>query len=76
VAKAIEKKVRDYGAVPATCAIINGSIKVGLTDEQLELLANPKNLVKKLSRRDLAHALTDSTVYGATTVASTMIIAR
>ena len=73
-ALALEKEVRRQGAVPATIAIINGHIKVGLESEDLEVLANPKSQVEKISRRDLP-SIIQAQGHGATTVAATMIIA-
>lgn len=74
MAKRCEEIIRENGAVPATIAIINGRIKVGLTDEDLNLLATSKN-VAKVSRRDLAKVISTKQI-GATTVASTMICAN
>lgn len=74
MAKNVEQIVRDNGAVPATIAIMNGKIKIGLNEEDLETLANSKG-VKKVSRRDLAEVVATKTI-GATTVASTMICAE
>ena len=72
-AKAVEAIVRDNGATPATIAIINGVIKVGLEDETLKELSAGRN-TRKLSRADLAHCLLKKET-GSTTVAATMIIA-
>ncbi|HWJ73344.1 MAG TPA: pseudouridine-5'-phosphate glycosidase [Kaistia sp.] len=72
-ALAVEEVVRGAGAVPATIAIIDGAIRVGLTAAELEELAGMKN-VMKLSRADLAFALATGRP-GATTVAATMIAA-
>jgi pseudouridine-5'-phosphate glycosidase len=74
MAKKVEQIVRDNGAVPATIAIMDGKIKVGLTDEDLETLAKSKD-VSKVSRRDLAKIVANKSL-GATTVASTMICAE
>lgn len=74
MAKKVEQIVRDNGGVPATIAIINGEIKVGLNDEELELLASAEN-VAKVSRRDIAEIVATKKI-GATTVASTMICAQ
>lgn len=74
MAKKCEEIIRENGAVPATIAIINGRIKVGLTEEDLNLLATSKN-VAKVSRRDLAKVISTKQI-GATTVASTMICAN
>lgn len=73
MAKEVENIIRSHGAVPATIAILHGQLKVGLTEEELELLATSNNIIKA-SRRDLAF-LVASKSHGATTVASTMIIA-
>ena len=72
-AKSVESIVREYGATPATIAVINGIINVGLEDETLTELSAKKN-VRKLSRADLAHCLLNKET-GSTTVAATMIIA-
>jgi len=70
----MERTVRENGAVPATIAILNGELRVGLTENQLEYLATGKN-IRKVSRRDLAIA-TAKQLDGATTVASTSFIAN
>ena len=70
----VEETVRSNGAIPATIAIINGRIKVGLTDEEIEFLATNEE-IKKVSRRDLAITIAQKQS-GSTTVASTMIIAN
>ena len=74
VAKKCEQIVRDNGAVPATIAIINGEIIVGVTEEQLEYLATSKEVLK-VSRRDFAYVIANK-LSGATTVAATMMIAK
>lgn len=74
-AQAMEAAVRIGGAIPATIAIIQGQIQVGLTADQLAYLAErPMEQVRKCSRRDLALAVAQGED-GATTVAGTMIIA-
>jgi len=73
-ARLVEKVIRDKGAIPATIAIINGRFKVGLTDEDLELLGKAGLTVTKCSRRDLPFVVAQGK-HGATTVAATMIIA-
>ena len=70
---AVEKIVRDNGAVPATIAIIGGEIHVGLDQEQLLHLAQAKD-VMKVSLRDMPYVIA-SRKDGATTVAATMRIA-
>jgi pseudouridine-5'-phosphate glycosidase len=75
-ALAMEQGVRDGGAIPATIAILDGQITVGLTREQIETLGKaPTGSVRKCSRRDIpiAVGLGES---AATTVAGTMIIAE
>ena len=71
----VQKAVRDNGAVPATIAIIGGRLKAGLTDEEIEYLGKSGQNVTKASRRDIA-AIVARGGDGATTVASTMIIAN
>ena len=72
-ARALQDIIRAEGAVPATIAVMGGNYKVGLNDQDLHALATAET-VRKLSRRDLPLALTSGEI-GATTVASTMIIA-
>ena len=74
MAKKVESIIKSEGAIPATVAIMNGKIKIGLTDEDLEILAKAPD-VKKVSRRDLATIISNKSL-GATTVASTMICAE
>ncbi len=69
----VEETVRSNKAVPATIAIINGKLKVGLTNDEIEYLATNEE-VKKVSRRDLPITVAQK-LSGSTTVASTMIIA-
>ena len=71
MANKTEQIIRDHGAIPATIALIDGKIQVGLDEEQLELLATAED-VAKVSRRDMAKVLAEKTL-GATTVATTMI---
>ena len=73
-ARAVEAAVRAAGAVPATIAIMNGQIHVGLDDTTLEALGQAKD-VMKVSRADLAACLSLGRT-GATTVAATMICAH
>ncbi|MGG3210065.1 pseudouridine-5'-phosphate glycosidase [Geobacillus stearothermophilus] len=73
-AKDVERIIRDRGAVPATIAIIDGKIKIGLTDDELELLGTSHD-VEKVSRRDLPYVVAMKK-HGATTVAGTMICAQ
>lgn len=69
----VEQIVRENGAVPATIAIMNGKLKVGLTRDEIESLGKPHNVIKT-SRRDIPFILSQG-MDGATTVASTMVIA-
>ena len=71
----VEQTIRDNGAVPATIAIIGGRLKAGLSHEEIEHLGKAGRSVAKASRRDLP-ALVARGVDGATTVATTMIIAH
>ena len=71
----VEQVVRDNGAVPATIAIIGGKLKVGLSREEVEYLGKKGLDVIKCSRRDLPIVVAKG-LDGATTVATTMIIAN
>ena len=73
-ARAVEAAVRGEGAVPATIAVAQGAIRIGLDPDALDALAADGG-VRKLSRADLAVALACGWT-GATTVAATMICAR
>ncbi|MCA1577876.1 MAG: pseudouridine-5'-phosphate glycosidase [Acidobacteria bacterium] len=73
-ARRMEAIIREGGATPATIAIIDGKLCAGLTDDQLNLLAEGGD-VKKISTRDVALAVARQWT-GATTVASTIWIAR
>lgn len=75
IARAIEQTVRDNGAIPATIAVLDGHIKIGLSPDDLEILAHPDSGVIKVSRRDIASVIARK-AHGATTVASTMIFAE
>ncbi|GAA6207445.1 pseudouridine-5'-phosphate glycosidase [Cognatishimia sp. WU-CL00825] len=74
VAREVEAKVRENGATPATIAVLNGRLHIGLTDAQLEDLATAKD-VMKVSRADLPVCMATGRM-GATTVAATMIAAH
>ena len=56
VARAVEQEVRDAGAVPATIAVLNGQLHIGLDPEQLTALAQARD-VAKLSRADMAFVM-------------------
>lgn len=70
----IEKAVRNAGAVPATIAVMDGKLRVGLSEAELECLGKEGPSIPKLSRRDLPIIVSQKKP-GATTVASTAIIA-
>ena len=72
--KNVSKIIRDNGAITATIAIIDGILKVGLTSEEIEFLGTSKNVLKA-SRRDLPFIISKK-LNGATTVATTMILAN
>lgn len=75
-ALSMEQAVRDHGAIPATIAVLDGQIHIGLTPAQIERLAElgPER-VRKCSRRDLP-IVVGLRQHGATTVAGTMILAH
>ena len=73
-ARNVEKLIRKEGAVPATIAIIGGKFKVGLSEQEIEYFGKKGTKIAKASRRDLP-LLAAMKQDGATTVASTMIIA-
>ncbi|MDA3811694.1 MAG: pseudouridine-5'-phosphate glycosidase [Spirochaetaceae bacterium] len=73
-ARQVEDIVRKFGAVPATIAILKGKLKAGLTAEELDYLGKSGQAVTKVSRRDIPFVVATKSD-GATTVASTMIIA-
>jgi pseudouridylate synthase len=73
-AREVEDIIRSKGAVPATIAILNGKIKIGLSHEELEYLGQATDVIKA-SRRDIPYILA-SKKDGATTVAATMICAE
>ena len=74
VAAQVEQDIRDAGATPATIAVIDGKLHVGLEPDQLQSLGQAKG-VAKLSRADMAACIATGGT-GATTVAATMIAAQ
>lgn len=74
MANEVSEIVRQNGACPATIAIFDGKIKIGLEDEEIEMFAKAKDVIK-VSRCDLAYALSAKKM-GGTTVAATMICAN
>ena len=79
LAQALEQTVRDQGATPATIALMDGRVHIGLSAEELERLAEnhaaPEGPARKISRRDFGIALVRRET-GGTTVAGTLIAAR
>ncbi len=71
----VEQIIRDNGAVPATIAILQGKLVVGLSSDQIEYLGKTGSKVIKTSRRDIPYIVAQKKD-GATTVASTMILAQ
>jgi len=71
----LERIVRENGSIPATIAIIDGIIKVGLEKEDIERIGNSKTEVIKVSRRDIP-IVTSRKLSGATTVSATMFISN
>jgi pseudouridylate synthase len=74
MAEEVETIIRDAGAIPATIAIMNGSLKIGLSTDELRKFAVDGSSVTKVSVRDMPHVVA-SKIMGATTVASTSRIA-
>ena len=74
LARDMEKNVRDSGATPATVALLNGQIRIGLSDEELVLLSESDSTLK-VSHRDFATAIVKK-AKGGTTVAGTMFAAN
>lgn len=74
MAKKVEQIIRNVGAIPATIAILNGVITVGLTAEDIEMLATDKN-VYKVGKRDFAYVVSQGKT-GATTVSGTSLVAQ
>ena len=73
-AREVEKIIREQGAIPATMAIIDGRLKCGLTEDELVRMCEAKGVLK-VSRRDLPIVVAQK-LTGATTVATTMLIAQ
>lgn len=73
-ALALEKIIRENGAIPATMGIINGRIKIGLTKAEMEFLATSKEVIKT-SRRDIPYVV-GMGLSGGTTVSATMIFSQ
>ena len=73
-ALAVRAEIAARGAVPATTAIIGGTMRVGLTDDEIDILGRAGETAVKVSRRDLAFTIAQASV-GGTTVAATMMLA-
>jgi len=73
-AREAESMTRDLGVIPATIAILNGEVCVGLDDQQLQVLASQDN-VTKVATREIGLTLALK-LYGATTVSATMRLAQ
>ncbi|KAK3819735.1 MAG: indigoidine synthase A-like protein [Benniella sp.] len=71
----VEKIVRDNGATPATIAIIDGQVQIGLSQDQIRHLAKLGRAAVKASRRDMAVVMSKKQT-GATTVSATMLLAH
>ncbi len=71
----VERIIRENGAIPATCAIIGGKLKCGLSKEEIEILGKGGSKIPKASRRDLPVLIAKGS-NGATTVTTTMMIAN
>jgi len=74
LARDMERIVRENGVTPATIALLDGKLRIGLTDAELDHLANAEH-VRKISRRDFATAIVKKEC-GGTTVAGTMFAAH
>lgn len=74
LAREMERMIRENGATPATIAVIEGMVRIGLSEPELERLANEDH-PRKISRRDFATAIIKKE-YGGTTVAATMFAAH
>jgi pseudouridine-5'-phosphate glycosidase len=74
MALAVEEIIKNEGAVPATIAILNGTIKIGLSSDEIEYLAQAKD-VYKVSKRDFSYVISKG-LTGATTVSGTALISQ
>ncbi|NCG23525.1 MAG: pseudouridine-5-phosphate glycosidase [Actinobacteria bacterium] len=73
-ALAVQAAITERGAVPATTAVMDGTMRVGLSDDEIDALGQAGNAAVKVSRRDLAFTIAHGSV-GGTTVAATMMLA-
>src|SRR5574344_1107116 len=74
-ALAVEQVIRDQGAIPVTIGILDGQIKIGMNPDEIEEFGRRHAEIMKVSRRDLAYCVANGKS-GATTVATTMILAN
>ena len=74
-ALAVEEAIVERGAVPATTAITDGKLRVGLAKDEIDSLGQAGEAAVKASRRDLAFVLARPALVGGTTVAATMMLA-
>lgn len=74
-ALAVEQVIRDQGAIPVTIGILDGEIKIGMNPDEIEEFGRRHAEIMKVSRRDLAYCVANGKS-GATTVATTMILAN
>ncbi len=74
MAREVESIVRSHGVVPATIAVLDGTPRIGLDDDGLELLGSGQDSIRKVSIRDLPYVVARGE-HGATTVAATMRLA-
>lgn len=74
MASSVEDLIRSKGVIPATIAVIEGRLKIGLSPLELQQLAKVKNALK-ISRADIAYAIAQKETAG-TTVAATMLVAK
>lgn len=74
-AMALEEVIKSHGATPATIAILDGKIKIGLSKEEIHLIGSQAHQVVKVSRHDIPYILVQKK-FGATTVAATMFCAQ
>lgn len=75
LALSMEEEIRNLGAIPATIALLDGKIHIGLDKEQIHLLAAPGPEKRKVSRKDFGATLVKG-IIGGTTVAATMAAAH
>ena len=73
-ALAVQAAITERGAVPATTAVMDGKMRVGLSDDEIDALGQAGDTAVKVSRRDLAFTIAHGSV-GGTTVAATMMLA-